>query len=166
MGIVAAAALAVTAVSAYRQYQSAQDAADAREEAQDISTAQGTNRQNQQRRQQIREERIRRARILQASQNTGVSGSSSQLGALGSLGTQTAGNLAFMSSDTRAARGVGQANQQALDANTRGSLWQGVGQLSGSVFRASGGFGAFQQTPSDSVGTGQPTNLMDGTFTY
>lgn len=162
---IAAVSLAVSAASAYKQQQAAQEAADERKEAQEKQLAQGQNRQNQQRRQQIREERIRRARILQASQNTGVGASSSQTGSLGALGTQTGANIAFMQSETQANRGISSNNQAALDARTKGELWSGIGQISGTVFGAAGGFNAFQGG-GQSQGTGAPTNFMDETFTF
>lgn len=170
MGVViAAASLAVTAVSAYKQYEAAQDAADAREEAQEIAGAQQQNRARNQRRQQVREERIRRARILASAENTGVGASSSAIGALGALGTNTAANIGFMSSEGRAAQGITSANQSALDAQTRGQMWQGVGQLSSSVFNASGGFGAIGslwEGGNTGAASRQPTNFMDETFTF
>lgn len=158
MGItaIALASLAVSAVAGYQQYEAAKDSAKAREEGQDIQAAQGTIEQRRGTRQAIREERIRRARIMQASENTGVSGSSSQFGSIAALSTLTGSNVAAGRGRTAAARGIGRTNQTALDAQTQGQLWGAVGQVSSSVFNASGGFGNFDIFNGGNTGGGQP----------
>ena len=156
--VVAAAALTATAVSAYQQYQSAQDAADAQEEYQAISGAQQQIERRRQTRQQMRQERIRRAQILQASENTGVSGSSSQFGSTAALGTLTGSNIAAGRGQARAAAGMSAARQRGQDAATEGQMWGGIGQLSGSIFSAAGGFGAFQSPGS------APSSPVNGGF--
>ncbi len=139
--IIAAAALTATAVSGYQQYQAASDASDAREEQQAISGAQQQIEQRRGTRQAVREERIRRARIMQASENTGVAGSSSQFGSVAALNTATGTNIANQRGAQSAARGVTAANQRISDAQSSGQMWGAVGQASGSVFGAAGGFG-------------------------
>lgn len=139
--IIAAAALTATAVSGYQQYQAASDAADAREEAGEISGAQQQIQQRRSTRQAIREERIRRARIMQASQNTGVGGSSSQFGSTAALSTLTGSNVANQRGGALAAQGITAANQRVSDAQSSGAMWGAIGQVSGSVFSAAGGFG-------------------------
>jgi len=164
---VAAASLAVTAVSAYKQQQAASDAAKAQEEAQGIQQAASEQRARRQRRQQIRQERIRRARILQASENTGVTGSSSQIGSVGALDTNTGYNLGGMFSNTLGAQAVGQANQAAMDAQTKSNLWGGIGQISQSVFAMSGGFNsAMSLFGEQRTQQGTQSNFYNETFKF
>tara|TARA_Y100001973_G_scaffold106665_1_gene186296 strand:+ start:17081 stop:17608 length:528 start_codon:yes stop_codon:yes gene_type:complete len=139
--IIAAASLATTAAAGYMQYQAASDAADAREEAGKISGAQQQIQQRRGTRQAIREERIRRARIMQAAESTGVGGSSGQFGSTAALSTLTGTNVANQRGQAAAARGIGAANQRAADAQSTGQMWGAIGQVSGSVFSAAGGFG-------------------------
>jgi hypothetical protein len=151
---VAVAALAVTATSAVMQHQQARRAsraqARAAEEAREqqrIGTAAEEIRGRQQRRQALREQRIRRARILAASQGAGVGGSAAESGAVGALGTLTGANLGALGSQMRGSQAIDASQQRqfghqqsAASAQQRAQLWQGVGQLSGSVFQGTGGF--------------------------
>lgn len=118
----AAASVAGGFVQASAQSKAAKEAAAAQREANDIQSAAQTVENRQNRRQAIREERIRRARIIQQSETTGVSGSSGQIGATGSLNTNTGNAIGFQSTQERAAYGIGQANQRAVDARTRGQV--------------------------------------------
>lgn len=169
---VAVAALAVTATSAVMQHRqqrsaardqqrAAQQQAKAAEEAREqqrIGTAADEIRNRQQRRQSLREQRIRRARILAASQGAGVGGGASERGAVGALGTLTGTNLGALGTQRAGAGAVsesqerqfgfqqaaGDFQQSAASAQQRAQLWQGVGQLSGSIFQGAGGFPGLQ----------------------
>lgn len=167
---VAVAALAVTAVSAYQQHQqarkasrSARRAAEEQREQQRVGTAAEEIRARQQRRQALREQRIRRARILQASEGAGVVDSSGQFGSTGSLGTLTGTTLGNIGTQRAGSRAIDASQerqfghyQSQLSAQQRASLWQSVGQVSGSIFQAAGGFPGL----SDSFrGTGNPSDI-------
>lgn len=148
--VIAATALAATAVSGYQQYRAAGEAADAQREGQAISQAAQQTRDQQQRRQQIREQRVRRARILQAAENTGVSGGSGAIGSTGALSTLTGRNISNLSSTARASQGIGGAQQRGLDAQQNAQLWGTIGQTSGTIFSAAGGFGDMFNSSSGS----------------
>lgn len=162
--IAAYAALAVSTVSAVKQVQGQQEAAREGKKGQREQEAMNAARAAQERRQQIREERIRRARILQSSENTGVSESSGQIGAEGSLATQLSGNVGFNRGQIRSAGMISDFQQNAQDAIDQANLWGQVGQLSGSIFGAAGGFntvfGSAQQTPQ--AGSTAPANISRG----
>lgn len=146
--IAAYAALAVTTVSTVKQVQSQQEAAKEGKKARREQEAMNAARAAQERRQQIREERIRRARILQASENTGVTESSGQLGAEGGLATQLSGNVGFNRGQIRSAGLISDFQQNAQDAADTANLWGQVGQLSGSIFSATGGFNTIFSSPA------------------
>jgi hypothetical protein len=173
---VAVAALAVTATSAVMQHQQARRAsraqARAAEEAREqqrIGTAAEEIRGRQQRRQALREQRIRRARILAASQGAGVGGSAAESGAVGALGTLTGQTLGALSTQRVGSQAIDASQQRqfghqqsAASAQQRAQLWQGVGQLSGSVFQGTGGFpGLFDEFkgPGDPVSGGFMTQI-------
>lgn len=162
--IAAYAALAVSTVSAVAQVQNQQQAAREGKKAQREQEAMNAARSAQERRQQIREERIRRARILQSSENTGVTESSGQIGAEGGLATQLSGNVGFNRGQIRSAGMISDFQQNAQDAMDQASLWGQVGQLSGSIFGAAGGFntifGSSQPTPT--AGSTAPANISRG----
>lgn len=158
--IAAYAALAVSTVSAVKQVQGQQEAAREGKKTQREQEAMNAARAAQERRQQIREERVRRARILQSSENTGVTESSGQIGAEGGLATQLSGNVGFNRGQIRSAGMISDFQQNAQDAMDRAAMWGQVGQLSGSIFSASGGFGAMNGT-----GTQQPAPVVDRSFT-
>lgn len=158
---IAAISLAVTAVSTAATIQSQQEAAREGKKAQREQAAMNAARAAQERRQQIREERIRRARILQSSEATGVSGSSGEAGAVGGMATQLQSNIGFNLGAQRSAGLISDFQQNAQDAMDRASLFQQVGSLSGSIFSAAGGFGAFQGTPTGGAAS-QPANISRG----
>lgn len=142
--VLAGAALALTAVSTVATVRSQQEAAKEGKKSRREQEAMNAARAAQERRQQIREERIRRARILQASENTGVTASSGEAGAVGNLATQLQSNIGFNQGQLRSAGLISDFQQNAQDAMDSASLWQQVGNLSGSIFSAAGGFGAFK----------------------
>lgn len=164
--IAAYAALAVTAVSTVKQIQSQQEAAKEGKKARREQEAMNAARAAQERRQQIREERIRRARILQASENTGVTESSGQIGAEGGLATQLSGNMGFNRGQIRSAGLISDFQQNAQDAADAANLWGQVGQLSSSIFTASGGFntifGGTAQPAAGAAGSTAPANISRG----
>lgn len=160
--IVAAAALATAGVSAYNGYQARKEQKAAMDQSADQSRkAQAEQRalkfqeQAQERRNQIREERVRRAKILQASENTGVGDSSGAYGAVDSLSTQLNNNLGINAGRAAAGDRIGGYLQNAADFNLAGQQAAISAQnadslfsLSGSIFSAAGGFGAFKSAPA------------------
>lgn len=162
--------LAVSAVSGWQQHRASRSSAraqraaaeEAREQAR-ISSAAEEVRNRQQRRQAIREGRVRRARILAASEGAGVAGSSSEIGSVGALTSLTGDRLASLSSQTLASQAMGRSadrqavfQSQALSAQQRASLWQGVGQLGAGLFQASGGIFTLEDAFR---GTGNPSDI-------
>lgn len=154
----AAASLAAGAASAYKQAQEQKEAKkDAKKAEAERNKARAEQRASNaaqaaaERRAQIREERVRRAKVIQASENTGVSGSSGEAGATGNLATTLGSNIGMNLGAIQTAENISQANQNA--ANFLGSaqshqadaaMWGGVGQLSQSIFSASGGFNTLE----------------------
>lgn len=151
---VAVVALAATAVSTYQQHKAGRDASRAQQRAADeaqeqnkIGTAAESIRRQQQQRQSLREQRIRRARILQGAEGAGVAGGSGQAGSTSALGTLTGAQIGALGTQERGSQGIAASQgrqsgfqSQALSAQQSSNLWGGVGQLSGSIFQAAGGF--------------------------
>lgn len=151
----AIAAVVITAASAYQQSKQAKAAASERKEASRVAQAEQAAQQTQNRRQQIREERVRRASIIQNSQNTGVSQSSGELGATSALGSLIGGNLAGMQRQQNSSAAIGGLNQSAANADLRGAQWQGIGQISSSIFGYAVGQIGQQQSPNINPPVGQ-----------
>jgi hypothetical protein len=123
IGVALAAASAVGGVmQASAQASAAKKSARAQREAIDIETASQQISDRESRRQAIREERVRRAQVLQASETSGVTNSSGSLGATSSLGTSLGSAVGFQSGQTKAAMGIGAANQRLVDARLSGEL--------------------------------------------
>lgn len=160
MGITAAVAFAVTVGSTAMQMENQRKAAGEQKDAREEQQAMNASRAAQERRQQIREERIRRARVLQSSENTGVTASSGQIGAEGGLATQLSGNVGFNRGQIRSAGMISDFQQNAQDAIDSADLWGQVGQLSGSIFRAAGGFNTVFSSPQS--GSTAPANISRG----
>ena len=102
-------------------------------------------------RQQIREQRMAQASMLNVGAQTGGMGGSGLAGGLGSIGSQAAGNLSYMSKIAESNTAIGAAQLEGAQAQSRGgaamataqanaAMWGSVGQLSGTIFTASGGF--------------------------
>lgn len=139
---VAIGALLVSAASTAYSISENRQAGKKQQEAQDISTAQQKSVDLANRRQQIREERIRRAQIEQAAANQGAGGSSGEAGAISALGSQMGANIASINQGQKAAEGIGNAMSAAAGSAQRAQVAQGVANLSGTIFQASGGFGS------------------------
>lgn len=140
VGVALAAASAVTGLAtANAQADAAKEAAEARKESQEIQTATGQIENRENRRQAVRDERIRRAKILQGAETSGVGSSSGAIGAASGLNTSLGNAVAFQRTGERAAQGIGQANQRAIDADTRGQIAGARGAFFQSII---GGFGS------------------------
>ncbi|MEN4889410.1 hypothetical protein [Erwinia billingiae] len=136
---VAIVAAVVSTVSAINQNRQAKKAAAAQEEASDIQGNQNKNQEAEARRQLVRKQRIQQAQIEQAASNTGVDMSSGEFGSLSALSTNSANNLAALSGQSAAARGIANANQASLNAQSSAQTWGTVGSVSNSIFSLTAG---------------------------
>lgn len=125
--------LVLQAYSVIEQQRQAKAAARSQKEASDIASAAAQNSEADKRRQIARQQRIRTAQIEQAASNTGTSQSSGELGSLASLSTNAGAALASMSGQTAAANGIGAANQNTLNAQSKAQTASSVGQVASSV---------------------------------
>lgn len=100
---------------------------------------------------------------MAASQGAGVGGSAAEAGSVGALGTLTATNLGALGTQMRGTQAMDRSQerqfgfqQTSMAAQQRAQLWEGVGQLSSSVFQGAGGFPSL----SDNFrGTGNPSDI-------
>jgi hypothetical protein len=92
---------------------------------------------------------------MQSAENTGVGGGSGALGSTGALGTLTGSNVANLSATSKISAGIGATQQSAADAQQTGAMWGAIGQTSGSIFSAAGGF-------EDAFDTGTGTPVKGG----
>jgi hypothetical protein len=84
--------------------------------------------------QAAREARIRRAQILASSGNQGIGAESSGVsGSTSSIGSQLGANIGTINTIQNYAQQASKANQQAADAQAMGAMWQGIGNISGSM---------------------------------
>ena len=136
--IIAAAALAVSAYSAVEQHKEAKKAAAAQRESSRINNNSQKASDIAQRRQKYREERIRRAQIIAQASASGASGSSGEAGAVAGLDVNTGISTAFTSAKALASEGVSTALQSAANHEGRANTWGQIGQVSNTVFGATG----------------------------
>lgn len=86
--------------------------------------------------QAAREARIRRAQILATTGNQGIGAASSgPAGAISSIGSQLGANIANINTIQNFADKASRANQQAVDAQAMGAMFQTVGNISGSFIK-------------------------------
>jgi hypothetical protein len=124
----------VMAIAAVGSFISSQQAASAQKDSiaaqKKIADAQAA----KERIQTAREARIRRAQILASTGNQGVGAASSgPAGAVSSIGSQLGSNIANINTIQNYAQQASKANQQAADAQAMGAMWQGIGNISGSM---------------------------------
>lgn len=111
-------------------------------------------------RQQIRQQRAAAAAIMGRGATTGTLGSSGVAGGVGSTQSQLSSNLSYMSdiADTQtasaaASSAAGQAQYAMGEASGKLAEAQAWGNLSGTIFSASGGFGTIFGKPPTTVNT-------------
>lgn len=159
--VIAYAALATTAASTVAQQRASSKANKAQKQASNEQRASNAQQAAMERRAQIREQRVKRARLLQSSENTGVSGSSGALGAESSLSSQLSSNVGFNVGQIASANRISEASQRASNNLNQANMWGQVGNLSTSIFAASGGFNSL--FPADAAGAAtQPANISRG----
>lgn len=185
--IIAGASLALSAGGAYMSYQQQRQASKAQDRAaeeqrgiQGEQKAANAEAAAAERRQQVREARIRRAQILQSAENTGTAASSGEVGALSSLSTQLNTNLGTNASSLNRAGRISNMSQRAADAGSQANqhmmnagVYQGLSNLGGSIFQASGGWGTLGSAMKSSnptspfqvrAGLGMNNSLFTGKF--
>jgi hypothetical protein len=111
-------------------------------------------------RQQIRQQRAAAAAIMGRGATTGTLGSSGVAGGVGGTQSQLSSNLSYMSdiADTQtasaaASSAAGQAQYAMGEASGKLAEAQAWGNLSGTIFSASGGFGTIFGKPPTTVNT-------------
>lgn len=134
---------AVTSVASFFQQKSATKKAEAatKEQASLQSRLNDINARRQQIA-QLREARIRRAQITTetAGAGLGLGGTSSSVGAIGAVTTQEASNISNIQQQSDFGRAIGAAGTEAYTAMGEAKGWQQMGEVSGSIFKLSGGF--------------------------
>ena len=84
--------------------------------------------------QAAREARIKRAQILASTGNQGIGAASSgPAGAVSSIGSQLGSNIANINTIQNFADKASKANQQAVDAQVTGAMFQTIGNISGGM---------------------------------
>lgn len=131
--VVAAVSVAASTYAGVQQNKAQKKAAGAQEEAAETASAQQKNQEMEARREQVRRQRIQAAQIQQAASNQGVASSSGEFGSLSALSTNVGANLANMSSQSLAAQGIGNAQQQATNFQGQAQQWGMYGQVAGGL---------------------------------
>lgn len=92
----------------------------------------------------IREARIKRAQILTSTTGAGVgiSGTSSSVGGIGAVTSQEAQNVQTINQREGFGQAIGAAQTDFFSATGEAKGWQDIGNVSGNIFSASGGFGS------------------------
>lgn len=137
----AVASAVVGAYSAVEQRQSAKEAANEQRKAREAQQRAADVEAQRARVQQVREARIRRAQVLASAGNEGLgAGTAGVAGAVGSIGSQAASNIGNINVQQGFAQQASVATQRAADAELEGMEWQQIGNVSQSIFQATGGY--------------------------
>lgn len=100
-------------------------------------------------RQQIREARLAQASMLNIGAQTGGMGGSGLAGGISSTGTQLAGNINYMQQVAAQNTAIGSAALEGAQAMSNAGVYGSIGQLSGTIFSAMGGFKELSSKYSD-----------------
>lgn len=158
--IIAGISAAAGVGSAIKQHEAQKDAAKAQKRSQQEQKAVQAAQAAKERRAQIREERVRRAKVLQASENTGTAESSGASGAVGNLSTQLGANLGFNLGMQQSASNITALEQSAVNHMNTANMWGQVGSVSQSIFKAAGGFNAFDMSQAPAPVQNGPTSAQ------
>jgi hypothetical protein len=134
---------AVTSVASFFQQKSAtKKAEEATRRQSDLQNRLNDINARRQMIQQQREARIRRAQITTetAGAGLGLGGTSSSVGAIGAVSTQEATNVSGIRQQQDFGSAIGSAGTEAYTAMGEAKGWQQMGEVSGSIFKLSGGF--------------------------
>lgn len=123
------AALATAAVGTQQSMQAADEA----EEAAGVKSAQEEIRQRNEKQRTVREGRIARAQAQQAAANTGVSDSSLEVGGTGSIQTQVGANLALLTGEENASKGISQHLKSQASFQQNAQSFQALGSVFSSL---------------------------------
>lgn len=128
--IISAAGTAVSVVNQRKQANIQEEQQAQQGASQDVASI-------EQRRRQIREQKVRQSQIEQAAVNTGTSGSSGAGGAAGALATNVMTNISLGSGSARTSNNMTNLSQQSSNISSNSALWQGLGNVGGSLFSTS-----------------------------
>ena len=124
---------AIMAIMAAAGIYQADKAQDSQEEAKDMQNAQEKVRQVNQRRRSVRDARVATAKANQAASNVGIGGSSLNIGGTGAVQSQLSSGIANMNQEGRANQEISGKLTDASRQRTRGSQFQAVGNLFGTL---------------------------------
>ena len=127
-------ALAFTVLSAVGSAYMGHKQAQAQEKAQKAQGKIADIQQNEALRERIRRARVARAEVLQAGENQGVATSSSVIGGMASIGSQLAQGAGLQNRISEQANAASSANIAAGRAASMGSIFQAVGNVSGTLY--------------------------------
>lgn len=133
-------AIVLTLLSAAVSHSQARSAARSQREARKVQSASQRIEGAREARKLARQARIRRAQLRQSAENTGTGTGSGVSGATSSVTSQTGAGLSFLEGKAVAASAVSGHMQAAADAQFRGQVAQGLGDL---FFQAGGGAEGF-----------------------
>ena len=140
--IMSVASAVMGGVSFFQQKKATSQAAAATQRQTDLQNRLNDINARRQMIQQQREARIRRAQITTetAGAGLGLGGTSSSVGAIGAVTTQEASNISNIQQQSDFGRAIGAAGTEAYTAMGEAKGWQQMGEVSGSIFKLSGGF--------------------------
>lgn len=130
------AMIALSLLSAAVSHSQARSAARSQREARNVQSASQRIEGAREARKLARQARIRKAQLRQSAENTGTGTGSGVSGATSSITSQTGAGLSFLEGKAVAASAVSGHLQNAADAQFRGQVAKGVGDL---FFQAAGG---------------------------
>jgi hypothetical protein len=154
MAIASIASAAMSVVSYMEQSSAADDAQEAQRKQAEMQKRINERNAQKQRIAASREERIRRADVLSNVSSAGVvaGGTSPVIGAVSSVGSQFGSNISNINTNLASSNSMGDAMTDYYNAVGNMQGWQQLGQASGSIFNATGGFSALKN-----FGTPTPT---------
>lgn len=139
VGAIAGVALAVGVGSTVAQMSAQQKAAKEAKKANQYQRQMNNLQSARQKLDAIRAGRQAQAQAAQAAENQGMSGSSIGEGGTGSIKSQTGGNLSFLDQYGFMADQASKFLQKSADYQSKAQMWNGVAQVAGQVYQATGG---------------------------
>lgn len=153
---VSAASLVMQGVSFFQQKKATGQAAEATKRQADLQNRLNEINAQRARLNAIRESRIKRAQILTSTTGAGLgpTGTSSSVGGIGAVTTQEAQNVQTINQRQGFGQAIGAAQTDYYTAAGEAKGWQDIGNVAGSIFSASGGFGSMFKPFSTPTSTG------------
>jgi hypothetical protein len=139
---ISAASMVMQGVSFFQQKKATGQAAAATQRQTDLQNRLNDINARRQMIAQQREGRIRRAQVVTETTGAGLGlgGTSSSVGAIGAVSTQEATNVSGIRQQQDFGSAIGSAGTEAYTAMGEAKGWQQMGEVSGSIFKLSGGF--------------------------